>query len=284
MLPNFIIGGAPKSGTSSLYYWLSAHPDVCSSRAKETFFFHDKVNRFNEKANCIEHGLGEYETHFSHCQGHKVVFEASAPYIFQSNALREIPQLNSSPKVLFILREPSARLLSKYRYNRYKLHNTTVTFESYCSDRSDFPGGKHYREGVYSTYLSAWKDALGSDRLKVMTFEHLMTKPESFMQELCDFLAIPSHFYDQYSFPKHNETFATRSGVIHKFAVDLLPWVPQSWVQRLAPIYQGMNRSKMPTVSTDERQVVDRLKHLYAEDRKKLKALFPELDLTPWMR
>ena len=56
-LPNVIIAGAPKCGTSSLYFWLSAHPEVKASMVKETFFFADDVNRFNKNGNIIEHSL-----------------------------------------------------------------------------------------------------------------------------------------------------------------------------------------------------------------------------------
>ena len=59
-LPNVIIAGAPKCGTSSLYFWLSAHPEVKASMVKETFFFADEVNRFNKNANIIEHSLADY--------------------------------------------------------------------------------------------------------------------------------------------------------------------------------------------------------------------------------
>ena len=52
-LPNVIIAGAPKCGTSSLYFWLSAHPEVKASMVKETFFFADEVNRFNKNANIL---------------------------------------------------------------------------------------------------------------------------------------------------------------------------------------------------------------------------------------
>ena len=63
-LPNVIIGGAPKCGTSSLYFWLAAHPEVYGSPKKETFFFADKVNRFNASANVHEHDLDHYEAFF----------------------------------------------------------------------------------------------------------------------------------------------------------------------------------------------------------------------------
>jgi len=47
--PNLVVAGAPKCGTSSLYFWLAAHPEVAASREKETFFWAPEVNRFNTR-------------------------------------------------------------------------------------------------------------------------------------------------------------------------------------------------------------------------------------------
>ena len=63
-LPNVILGGAPKCGTSSLYFWLAAHPDCFGSPKKETFFFADAVNRFNVSANSHNHPVEAYQSFF----------------------------------------------------------------------------------------------------------------------------------------------------------------------------------------------------------------------------
>ena len=119
-LPNAIVAGAPKCGTSSLYFWLSAHPDVCASPVKETFFFADEVNRFNRDANILEHDLAVYARYFQKCSQAPVRLEATAPYIYYDKSLAHIPALSSQPKVLFVLREPSARLYSQYRFERFR--------------------------------------------------------------------------------------------------------------------------------------------------------------------
>ena len=103
-LPNAIVAGAPKCGTSSLYFWLSAHPGVCPSPVKETFFFADDVNRFNREANILEHDLTAYGRYFEKCTHAAIRLEATAPYIYYEKALAHIPGLVSQPKVLFVLR------------------------------------------------------------------------------------------------------------------------------------------------------------------------------------
>ena len=92
-LPNAIVAGAPKCGTSSLYFWLSAHPGVCPSPVKETFFFADDVNRFNREANILEHDLTAYGRYFEKCTHAAIRLEATAPYIYYEKALAHIPGL-----------------------------------------------------------------------------------------------------------------------------------------------------------------------------------------------
>ncbi len=56
--PNLFIAGAPKCGTSSLYFWLSDHPEVCASTPKEPFYFIDKgYSEFKKESNYHVHGM-----------------------------------------------------------------------------------------------------------------------------------------------------------------------------------------------------------------------------------
>lgn len=283
MWPNLILGGAPKSGTSSLYFWLDAHPEVGSAKAKEPFFFFDKVNRFNEKANIHQHGLQAYPSLFDHVEDKKVVFEASAPYLYSRSALQHIPDLPSAPKVLFILREPSKRLHSKYRFNRYKLHNKTGDFRHYCSDQNGhFPAGQHVEEGFYSRFLDEWKKRLPEDRLKVLLMEDMMNNPKAFLVSLCQWLEIDPSFYAHFSFEKHNETFTTRSGDLHKKAVSWIPLVPEFLREPLGKLYRKLNAAPMPAPSAQELEWVSMLHDFYLPDRAQLQAQFPELPLHLW--
>jgi hypothetical protein len=283
MWPNLILGGAPKSGTSSLYFWLDAHPDVGSSKAKEPFFFFDKVNRFNEKANVHEHGFEAYPKLFVGQESKKIVFEASAPYIYSPTALKFIPQIPTKPKVLFLLREPAARLLSKYRFNRYKLHNPTGEFKEYCTaNRGSFPSGIHADEGHYHHYLKEWKKNLAQGQLSVLLMEDMMQDPRKFMKSLCEWLEIDPSFYDNFSFERHNETFTTRSGSFHKKAVSWLPLIPEFLKAPLSKVYRSVNSTKMPDVSEEEKRLTAELKEYYRADRNALLEDFPHLPLDLW--
>ena len=281
-LPNLIIGGAPKSGTSSLYFWLSAHPECCASWMKETFYFADDVNRFNAKSNFVENGLSDYESHFKSCSNEKLIFEATAPYIYFKNALEQIPKLESAPKVIFILREPAARLYSKFKFNKFKLKNFHGTFKEYISLDGSLGSGRHYDEGQYEDYLSKWNEALGEERIGVYLFEDMIKDKTAFMKSVAEFLDIDPEFYNDFDFFKRNETVKLKSTKLHKLGLKIQPLIPV-WVQeKIIPMYMSLNSGKMPKKTQEEAELVKELKEKYKTSNKELAILFPNLDLKAW--
>lgn len=277
-LPQFIIGGAPKCGTSSLYYWLSAHPEVCGSKVKEIFFFADEVNRFNESANCSKHGLESYANFFEHCPDGKKAFEATAHYIYYEKARKELLNLQSQPKIVFILREPSAQMYSHYRMVKYRIKTYRGDFKDYV----EHPGFTFYVE--YAEYLKQWLKEWPSERIKVMVFEDLVRHKRERMKELSTFLGIDSNFYSDFSFEHRNETVAIKSGGLHQLGLKLQKWIPH-WVQRaILPVYLKINSSKLDGKSEEEKQILAEQKEKYQRVGEELQILLPDLDLSHWKK
>tara|TARA_B110000483_G_scaffold74012_2_gene92111 strand:- start:34816 stop:35802 length:987 start_codon:yes stop_codon:yes gene_type:complete len=277
-LPNAIIAGAPKCGTSSLYFWLSAHPEVKASMVKETFFFADEVNRFNRNANIIDHTIDKYTSYFkSHDSNEsKIRLEATAPYIYYKNALKHIPVLASNPKVIFILREPSSRLYSQYRFESHRTKRIKMDWRDYAQDevlRS---------HGDYEFYLRKWMEALGPDRIHVCTFESLVEKTNKCMIDIAEFLNIDSSFYKDYSFVQHNETVAIKSKFIHRIGLLLQSYVPHSIQEKILPFYLFFNSGKMPEKNPVDKNILEGVKYEYQESIERLKLLFPDLNLDSW--
>jgi hypothetical protein len=110
MLPNFIIIGAMKGGTSSLYRYIASHPDVVPSSTKETDFF-KTVDDFNK-------GLNWYKSLFR--KNGKLAFEASPNYtkrhMFPGVPARMYSVLPET-KLIYVLRDPIDRVLSHYVHN-----------------------------------------------------------------------------------------------------------------------------------------------------------------------
>ncbi len=280
--PNLVIAGAPKCGTSSLYFWLAPHPEVCASTVKETFFLADTVSRFNTHLNYSKDGLEAYKRHFKNCDQSKVVFEATAPYIYYDTPLEVLPQLNPIPKIAFILREPAKRLYSKYTFSKYKLKNFSGSFMSYAGGDAGEFSGQHVDEGKYAFYIEKWVKTFGSQNIFVFTLEELMQNPKAGMQQFANWLNIDADFYNTFDFNKRNETFGVRSTGLHRLGLKLQPLVPYGIQEAIIPLYQKLNGTAIPKISKDEQRLVAELKNFYAPHNTRLKTLFPSLNLENW--
>jgi hypothetical protein len=282
VLPNLIICGAPKCGTSSLYFWLRAHPEACASKVKETFYFADEINRFNQNLNCFEHSLTHYSHQWDHCQGQKIIFEATAPYIYFENALQRIRELPIRPKLLFILREPASRLYSKFKFNKYKLKNFQGSFEEYVSLNGTFGSGRHFEEGLYINYLHPWMEVYGRENMGIFIFEEMLADRVGFMMKVAEFLDIEPGFYRDFDFFQRNETVAIKSVGLHRVGLWLQPYVPAKVQELLIPFYMKLNSSKARDKNNLEKEQLAILKDLYASSNRELKQEFEELNLPGW--
>ena len=100
--PNFFIVGAPKSGTTSLFEYLSTHPNVFTPKMKEPHFFSDDLAAGREI-----HTLKEYLLLFEKIvEGETAIGEASTGYLYSSVAAENIKKFNPEAKIIAILRNP----------------------------------------------------------------------------------------------------------------------------------------------------------------------------------
>src|SRR5438874_9396950 len=112
-LPDFIIGGAPRSGTTWLYHLLDRHPDVYMAApvTPEPKFF--LVDRLYEK------GLAYYASQwFAGAGNSRLAGEKSTDYLESGAAAKRIARDLPRVKLVFILREPVDRAYSNYLWTR----------------------------------------------------------------------------------------------------------------------------------------------------------------------
>jgi hypothetical protein len=109
--PTFLIIGAPKSGTSSLWTHLDEHPDVFMSRTKEIHFFDRDQN--------WARGPDWYRSFFEGAAGHRATGEATPTYLFEHRAPERMAALLPRARLIAILRDPVERAYSQYLHTRY---------------------------------------------------------------------------------------------------------------------------------------------------------------------
>lgn len=224
-----IIGGAPKAGTTSLYKWLSDHPDVCASSLKETRFFIDEdypipcARRFNGA------NIEDYEGFYKYCSGGGSILrvEATPDYLYSTSAL-QIADLLPNARIVVVFRDPVERMMSWYRYAKQKrLIDESMSFNMYVETQigatisSDTP--THWRaleQCRHEKYIAPFREKFGT-RLLEIDFEQLRTNPRDVMSKICAFVSLSDEFYQGYDFVAENVSEAPRAGWVTRLYVPI---------------------------------------------------------------
>lgn len=294
MLPNLIIAGAPKSGTSSLHSWLSDHPNAVGSTPKETYYFVDPGTHMFKPETHIQNGLDDYFGYFSDDKKTdiKIVLEATPAYIYYDTALNHLPDLETQPKFLFILREPPSQIYSLYTYfkSNWDWIPSGMPFSEFVeiatAEIGDFKGNELARYAIryarYVDYLRRWKDRVGSERMTVRLFDDLKADPVGFTKDISKELGLDPTFFDTYEFPRDNETYAVKSPILQKLNLMVREKLPKGRLyEQMRSFYRGLNTEKPSGPQENDQDVILKLRREFAEDNKALSAEFG-LDLTAW--
>jgi len=183
-LPNFLIVGAMKAGTTTLYRDLSSNTHIYFPTTKEP-------NHLAQDAIFTEQGLAEYAELFSGARSDQWCGEASTRYTMWPDwpdAARRAEQiLGRDIKVLYLVREPVDRIVSQYRHEfsarRIRLDINRAIFS--C------PALLNYSR--YTTQISPWLERFGKRRVRVLVFEDYIYNRKRTVKSVCEFLGVPSH-------------------------------------------------------------------------------------------
>lgn len=194
--PNTFIIGAQKSATTSLYNWISQHPDVCApSTLKDyPFFLRDK---FFDKG--IESLKKEYiESGFI---DQKIIMQGSVQYMFDSRAIKRIFEFDPNAKLICVLRNPVDRAISAYKYFS-KLNIETLSLSEAIkteNERSKESLQAYFEltykaHGLYAKQLEAIFSIFTRDKVLVLIYDNLKQHPEECMKQVFHFLEIDEQF------------------------------------------------------------------------------------------
>lgn len=180
MLPNYIIVGAEKAGTTTLAEMVGMHPDVFMSDPKEPRYFSD-LGRYK--------GLEWYESLFDGAEGCRAIGEASTAYSFyplQRNVPKRIYELLGDIKYIYIVRHPIERIISEFRHAKYLrwIPDEMTIDEAIDADPRIVPASYYHLQ--VQQYLEYTK----KDQWHILSLEDLTAHPEETMKEIFRFLEI----------------------------------------------------------------------------------------------
>ena len=195
--PNFIIIGAQKSGTTSLYNYLIQHPLISSATKKEIHYFNNRAN--------FKKGSSWYSSHFPDVSFPHITGEATPMLSAPGGVPQKIKELYPNIKLIAILRDPVARAFSNYKMCVLKnLENedfeTALSLENKRERLArEKPRLLSYSlRGKYAQALKQWLKHFPKEQILVLIFEEFFANPQKSLNEVFKFLGLPEHTLKTY--------------------------------------------------------------------------------------
>jgi hypothetical protein len=291
MLPNFIVIGAAKAGTTALYWYLSEHPQIFMSPVKETNYFafgldgrgqllygDPKHHQFPVKS------LAEYEDLFAEAGDAVAVGEASPIYLECPQAAARIHGLLPDARIVCILRHPVDRAYSDYQmYLRSRGESLDPASDLTAASSWARPDSHWMRIGSYHEQLSRYFEAFPRGRIHVFLSEDLKRNALPAVQGLYRFLEVDPTFEPDFATP-HNVGGLPASRLLEGLLTSRVirpvvePWVPKraaNWVRRL----RTRNMKQAPPLPAELRKA---LTHHFRDDIAKTSQLIGR-SLDDWL-
>ena len=212
LMPSFILAGAQRCGTTSLYRALLSHPAVLSAA------YHKGVNYFDVN---YDRGIDWYRGHFPlnvtaamRARGTNespVTFDASGYYMYHPLAAERIGRDLPGVKVLVLLRDPVERAYSAYKHE-YRRGFETESFEralqiedervqpelermlaDHSYQSSSYRHHSYRRRGLYAEQMDRLAEEVGRDHLLAVESENFFEHPEEEYARIIDFLGLAPH-------------------------------------------------------------------------------------------
>lgn len=297
-LPNFLIIGAAKAGTTALHRYLQEHPQIFMSQKKEPQFFALE----GEKADFQGPGDGINYKYITNLQSYCDLFqdvtdelaigEASPWYLYIPKASERIKHYIPDAKLIVILRDPVERAYSNFlnsvRENLEPIADfpQAMQAESERMELNWSPRWFYKQRGFYYPQLKRYFDQFDKNQIKVYLYEDLQSDAIGLVQDIFRFINVDDTFVPNTS-QKHNVSRIPRNKVLDKLfrqpnsmKSSLKPFLPSSLRKQIKTNLINLNFQKKPQLLPEVRkQFIDE----YREDILKLQELI-QRDLSRWLK
>lgn len=245
--PDFYIVGAPKSGTTSLYAYLAAHPGVFVPERKELRHFGTDLEVRQRRAFDRDAFLAEY----ADAPPHALLGNAYVWYLYSATAAAEIHAVRPDARIVAMLRDPADAIVSLHSEFVYDgnedledLADALAAEPDRCAGRrippeAHFPAGLCYRRTVrYAEQLGRYVERFGRDRVHVVVFDDFAADPVAAYRGVLDFLGLDPN--PAASFERHNPNKRSRSALLRR-VLAAPPEPARRLARRLLP--RGVRRA-----------------------------------------
>ena len=271
MLPTFIICGAPKAGTTSLFDYLSQHPDIFCPSCKEPMFF----------ANNYQKGLSWYESLFKKYSNEKEIGEASSWYMRHELAPKRIYSTIPHIKLIFVLRNPIDRAFSAFWHGKRKGSlQSNLSFSDLIRCHSEI--NRIVDTGLYYEQIVRYKQYFSLEQMHFVLSEELHKNLSPTLKNVFRFLNVEDSFVPERLEPKNVTSYPRSEKLYNTFATKLTNLdtycVSNSYLRPLrSKLFFSKNKSR-PQMNQQDRNF---LLKIYQQDISMLSD-FLNKDLSLW--
>jgi hypothetical protein len=314
LLPTFFIAGAPKSGSTSLYYYLDQHPEIFMSPIKEPNYFATEIRAENFADELREHvgsdvqklrdylrgpmlekrfgGMisewTDYLRLFQNARAEKALGEASVCYLWSKTAAAQIHSKIPQAKIILVLRDPSEVAFSLYLQSVSQSlirRSFRETIEACMRNKSErFSLLYPFLElGLYYEQVKRFLELFPRQNVLILFYEDYRRQQAEALAEICRFLDVERGFTPNTS-ERHLEPriprFITATYFLKRFgiwrhAAERTPRYLRHWLRDVS-----CRRREKVAMSSDDRQF---LVAYYRTDIEQLSLLL-DRDLAAWLR
>ncbi|MDJ0571396.1 MAG: sulfotransferase domain-containing protein [Pleurocapsa sp. MO_192.B19] len=286
-LPNLVIAGVVKAGTTSVYSYLSLHPDICCSTIKETCYFsYYRYGQWDSWYKNCDDPFKQYQSYFSHYENQKYLMEASPGYFEGGMKVAQTIKntLGDNVKIIIILREPISRLVSFFKYKKSMLElNKELDFAEYLRQCEALPPQERVKKdndiywgiegGFYANYLEDWFNVFG-ESVYIAFLDDLKNNPQLFLSKICTWLEIDYTVFESQKFTIENKSLNYKNKYLQELALLINIKAEKFWranagiKKALRSIYHTFN--SMPYQEEISEETRNYLQSLYQPYNQKL--------------
>lgn len=298
-IPNFLIIGTAKAGTSSLYHYLNQHPQIYMSPVKEPRFFapelytehcKDPYREGAKQHRDVPMSFEEYCQLFEGAVNEVALGEASTEYLYMPKTPERIQQHIPSAKLIAILRDPAERAFSAFCY-QLRDGCEKLTFEQALAAESQritenkwWPGWHYKQSGFYYEQLKRYFQVFDPSQIKVYLHDELSADPTSVVKDIFRFVGVEDDFTP--TLTRKNVSGIPQNRFLHSLMTRnnplkaaVKPFLPDGLRQRVAQNIHQQNMQAKPTLSPEIRHT---LVEDYRQDILNLQDLL-QRDLSKWL-
>lgn len=301
-MPNFLVIGSPKSGTTSLYNYLKQHPEIYMSPIKEPHFFafenqSIKFHGPNDDQAYLSKfsvtSLSEYEKLFDGVTSEKAIGEVSTMYLYLKDSAAKIKYYLPDVKLIAILRNPVDRAFSHFLHLVRDGRENTMDFDWAISQeekriKENWSPAWHYqRVGLYAEQIKQYLDIFDRSQIKVYIYDEWQQDNQVILKDIYNFLGVDANYqldcknkYNEFSYvPKNlilNQFFA-QDNFLKSFIKKI---IPKNIYKKLGDNFYQSNLQNSPKMDNATRQ---KLNALFKDDILKLQEIL-NIDITNWLQ